>query len=224
MPATRIWEDDNSSRSYLQPNQIVPDSQIFHFVDHGLCSSPQADEAYQAHYEQWNGIQKYTFPQPTSAMTQWFDILSIEPSKPIVEQSAPCEIQQPEALMQGPMIDEEKGPEPICFGYSEKLVSRQEIQHVAFLASERAHLSPFFAVSAKRWQAIEAKLSFVVEPPLPSGLYLDQKTGVIAGVPTNVQEKVSTHRIVALVPASCLGISLGDFPISSSTLGISIAD
>lgn len=138
---------------------------------------------------------------------------------------AAWEVPQPFALTQEADIAEERDPEPVGFWYSEKNATAEACQHFTFLAGVRVHIVPNLDMPAETSQSIKANMTFVAEPPLPAGLCLDRKTGVITGTPAKGQGQPSVHKIIARVPATCAGgISLGSLPLTSCVIGIQLVD
>lgn len=87
------------------------------------------------------------------------------------------------------------------------------------IAGVRTCLSPHIQYpNSEARMCLEPTLVFVVEPALPLGLSMDQKTGLITGVPTDASQ-MGVHVVTIKVPAhGSGGISLGDVPLASCKL------
>lgn len=97
---------------------------------------------------------------------------------------------------------------------------------ITLVAGVRAHLGAQLAfVTAEAQQSIGPYLSFVVQPALPKGLSLDARTGLISGIPKDLrpQEGAVACIVTAKVAAQgCGGIALGDVPLASCTLVMTV--
>lgn len=100
-----------------------------------------------------------------------------------------------------------------------------EVHLLVLCAGVRACYKAQLQMAAETREAFEANLNFVVEPPLPPGVSVNPKTGVITGVPSEAQEELSLHKITITIPATgpC-GISLGTIPLASCKVGVRVID
>lgn len=91
------------------------------------------------------------------------------------------------------------------------------------IAGVRACLRPHLQyANAEARMCLEPTLVFVLQPPLPLGLSMDARTGLITGVPAETSQ-VGVHDVTMKVPAhGSGGISLGDVPVASCKLEIRV--
>lgn len=144
------------------------------------------------------------------------DTFSLEPSKNVLEQPV---------LSKETAIVDEAGPMHIAFWYGKKPADGEKVQRFTFLAGVSLRIVPNLDLAADCRREVEANLSFIVDPALPDGLCLDERTGIISGVPANGPGQFAIHKITALVPArSADGVFMGAMPLTSCSISMQITN
>ncbi|CAE8605407.1 unnamed protein product, partial [Polarella glacialis] len=95
---------------------------------------------------------------------------------------------------------------------------------LTLVAGLQTHLdAQLLFADAESQKSLEPALSFMVQPPLPSGLSLDTKTGLISGVPERPLQGGHPCVVTAKVAAQGFGgVALGDVRLASCTLVIRV--
>jgi len=95
---------------------------------------------------------------------------------------------------------------------------------LTLIAGVQTCLRPMVNYASPEGQrCLEPTLAFVVQPPLPTGLTLDAKTGIISGTPEITSSKAGVHIVTVKVPAQGYGgIALGDVPLTSCKLFMTV--
>jgi hypothetical protein len=94
---------------------------------------------------------------------------------------------------------------------------------ITLVAFNHASLPAFVDVSAEKQGALEEHIEFRVEPTLPEGLTLHERTGFISGTPSKAQETPSVHTITISIAATGKGnVPLGKIALTSCRIVIGI--
>lgn len=81
------------------------------------------------------------------------------------------------------------------------------------------------SIDSGKQGALENHIRFAVHPPLPDGLIFCKRTGLISGIPKQVQENPSVHEITVSIPAmGANGTPLGRLPLTSCTILVRTID
>lgn len=111
---------------------------------------------------------------------------------------------------------------PVSLTYS-SAIKRSEVSNLILILGVKTSLSAQLEFSSSQGQrCLENSLTFSVEPSLPQGLCLDPQSGLISGIPLNVQDCspfIITAKVSATAPG---GISLGQVPLTSCTVLIRV--
>jgi hypothetical protein len=88
----------------------------------------------------------------------------------------------------------------------------------------RVHLPAELIISSEQ-AFVEGMLEFAADPPLPEGLVLDGKTGLISGTPVFPQGSVAVYVITISIKACGPGgLEIGSLPLTSCSLPLRIWD
>mmetsp|Transcript_10160 Transcript_10160/g.16494 ORF Transcript_10160/g.16494 Transcript_10160/m.16494 type:complete len:208 (+) Transcript_10160:62-685(+) len=97
--------------------------------------------------------------------------------------------------------------------------------NLTFVAGMYVHCPACVRAPSKIKEHLDKDVKFVVQPPLPEGLTLDRRTGLISGIACHTQNASSTHLITVGVYATGKGgIRSGMLPLTTCTIDISIED
>lgn len=98
-------------------------------------------------------------------------------------------------------------------------------EQLTLIEGARVHLQPRVDIISEEQRALEGHLSYAVEPPLPKGLMLDEGTGLISGVPQQMQLAASVHNICISIDATSKGgYPLGKLPLTSCPITVQIVN
>lgn len=80
-------------------------------------------------------------------------------------------------------------------------------------------------IAEEKRVALQDHIQYMVEPPLPEGLFLHRQTGLINGTPTKAQDCASVHHVSINIEATGPGgVSLGSVAVTSCSIAVRVVD
>jgi hypothetical protein len=102
---------------------------------------------------------------------------------------------------------------------------RDSHNNLSFVAGMHVHCPAFVDIMSGREEQLGKHIKFTVKPPLPEGLTLDRRSGLISGIACDSQNTSSTHLItVGVCVTGKGGIRNGMLPLATCTIHIAIED
>jgi hypothetical protein len=96
---------------------------------------------------------------------------------------------------------------------------------LTLVAGASVRIPACVSIDSGKQGALENHIRFAVHPSLPDGLIFCKRTGLISGIPKQVQENPSVHQITVSIPAmGANGTPLGRLPLTSCTILVRTID
>jgi hypothetical protein len=96
---------------------------------------------------------------------------------------------------------------------------------LTLVAGASVQIPAIVSIDSGKQGALEKHIRFAVHPRLPDGLIFCKRTGLISGIPKQVQENPSVHEITVSIPAmGANGTPLGRLPLTSCTILVRTID